>query len=349
MSLSVSYAQSISRMDQSGGSMSKVPVMDQGNLGICYSYSATQMFDAFRFSHGDDSSVLTSSIEAAIGASAKKIERYYNSFSKEEVMRGSIDGGEVCEVVNYLKNNGICSQTKMQLDSIPPDQRAQLFDELSELFYKTGSVPLEVETSQQLSNQINCIKPNDEAFPELKNMQKILDSLKKKNVMEFLNSVLAEKCNKENRIAVPQPTCVTKPSPGFGMLKKEEYADIISKRLEMNEPKQPISIGYCAGILRNGPGYRGIKSLEGSSFKVRDDSCGYHQSLIIGQKDSEYINPFGKKIKMKQYLVRNTWGKSKDSYHPGWESEEGNIWVNADDLLENIDSVSYLEDIKKAP
>lgn len=180
MSLSVSYGQSVSRMDQSGGSMSRVPVMDQGDLGICYSYSATQMVDAYRFSHGDNSEVLTSSIEAAIGASANKIEKYYNSFSTEEVMRGSIDGGDVCEVVNYLKNNGICSQTKMQLESILPDQRAQLFDELSELFYKTGSVPLEVTSFGQLSSQINCIKPNSEAFPELKNMQKILEALKKK-------------------------------------------------------------------------------------------------------------------------------------------------------------------------
>lgn len=163
--------------------------------------------------------------------------------------------------------------------------------------------------------------------------------------MEFLNSVLAERCNKENRTAMLfQPICRTKPPPGFPMLKKEEYADIISKRLEMNEPKQPVSIGYCAGILRNGPGYRGFKSLEGLNFKVRDDSCGYHQSLIIGQRDLEYINHLGKTIKTKQYLVRNSWGKSKNSYHQGWESEEGNIWVNANDLLENIDSVSYLED-----
>ena len=78
-------------------------------------------------------------------------------------------------------------------------------------------------------------------------------------------------------------------------------------------------------------------------FKIRSEKCGYHESLIIGKRQISYINHLGITIKYDQYLIRNSWGNDTSSYSPAWETDKGNVWVNADDLLENIDSVTYLE------
>lgn len=41
------------RLDEPGGSMEHVPVLDQGELPLCSMAAAAQALDAWRFSHGD--------------------------------------------------------------------------------------------------------------------------------------------------------------------------------------------------------------------------------------------------------------------------------------------------------
>ena len=41
------------RLDDPGKSMEHMPILDQDAVGYCGSYSATQLADAWRFSHGD--------------------------------------------------------------------------------------------------------------------------------------------------------------------------------------------------------------------------------------------------------------------------------------------------------
>jgi hypothetical protein len=40
------------RLDAPGGPLEHLPVMDQGPLNICYAYTATELADAWRLSHG---------------------------------------------------------------------------------------------------------------------------------------------------------------------------------------------------------------------------------------------------------------------------------------------------------
>jgi hypothetical protein len=43
-----------------------------------------------------------------------------------------------------------------------------------------------------------------------------------------------------------------------------------------------------------------------------------------------------------QYLIRNTYGADFKYYSADWESDNGNIWIDADHLLANSYGLSYL-------
>ena len=91
------------RLDEAGGSMEHVPVTDQGDLGICYAHAASELVDAYRFSHeppkGDqEHDFLTNPLAAAL---------LYAELEKS----ASIEGGNACDTVDALKKYGLCRRT----------------------------------------------------------------------------------------------------------------------------------------------------------------------------------------------------------------------------------------------
>ncbi len=83
------------RLDQPGGPLEPIPVLDQDNVNLCYAFVASQLVDAYRFSHGDSNDQhLTSPLAAAVFASADDPEMT------------DIDYGLVTETIEAIRRYG---------------------------------------------------------------------------------------------------------------------------------------------------------------------------------------------------------------------------------------------------
>ncbi len=83
--------------------MEHVSALDQDGIGTCYAYTAAQMVDAYRFSHGDTNyKFRTSGIEAAIGSASTTL------------FPTDFEGGYEADAINYLRANGSCDQRFVQ-------------------------------------------------------------------------------------------------------------------------------------------------------------------------------------------------------------------------------------------
>jgi hypothetical protein len=60
----------------------------------------------------------------------------------------------------------------------------------------------------------------------------------------------------------------------------------------------------------------------------------YHASSIVGRRWSE-------ETKTCELLLRNSWGTGCSAYKPGYECDEGSIWVPEGDLLKSTYGVTY--------
>ena len=85
------------RLDAPGGTMEKMPVLDQDRLGDCYAVVATEMFDAYRIAHGEAPERLTSPIYAALMSS-----------QQAEGGDGQVEGGYAERALEYLFRSGGC-------------------------------------------------------------------------------------------------------------------------------------------------------------------------------------------------------------------------------------------------
>ncbi|HLD99433.1 MAG TPA: hypothetical protein VJB59_04200 [Bdellovibrionota bacterium] len=113
--------ESVVRLDAPGKPFSHIPVRNQSNLGTCYSQAAAQLVDAWRFRHagletpfGADQ---TSDFYAALLVAKDNREVCPDKISKILEMTTSerlIDGGPLCPTVNKIKQNGSCSQQKVE-------------------------------------------------------------------------------------------------------------------------------------------------------------------------------------------------------------------------------------------
>ena len=101
------------RLDLPGQSMEHVPPSYQGDLGLCYAYTAAQLVDAWRFSHDDhDYSHLTSALEVAVGLAQqeKKDSVLKMSARGEHDIQFSFEMDDPIRAVGYLLKNGSCDK-----------------------------------------------------------------------------------------------------------------------------------------------------------------------------------------------------------------------------------------------
>lgn len=349
------------RLDEDGGPMEQVPVLDQGEIGSCYAYVGAQMLDAWRFGNGIKPD----------GRHIRPEALAIDSALAEETERSNLDGGKT---INVLKAGlaGACVQwqadpKKLQgwlskagntawlnrhyQDSIRSDERylAQLenpgyCEELS----KGGVDPASqranclerLKNRRQASTVVRSKLLNDcrefavaggapsEAIQRLE--AQLEEILSKTDYPPLAPAGLAKDavaCDPKNRIEIPEPkpTPVSRSFPKYGATEIKKFLND-----HFQASSQPVGIDFCSHLLLREPGGRKYKFTDYSQ-----ENCGPHASLVVGRRKTF----FGRC----QYLIRNSWGKGCDRYNFDWDCDDGNIWVDEETLTSNTYRTTLLQ------
>ena len=319
------------RLDSRGGTMEHVPVVDQGDFGICYAAAASEMTDAYRLSHGKMHSQ-SSMFEGAVGSGIKQ---------GESVKSALDDGGDACDVADYYQKAGSCKEKVFSggsgsiredvaflaksydlqdgaddSDSCGSDSKAKKPKTLTE---KIQDMLAHQSCTEQEALSAQAAKTDAE-------MKKVLISISNR-VGRDMARELEQACLTQGRQKVSFSSCVQ--SRGHFPKTPQATQELIETYLSSNRA-QPFGISYCSNVLTAGAKYIGIKPDGDEKC-----DCDAHASVIIGKRTN-------RKTQKCQFLIQNSWGTDCDSYSNDWQCKEGKIWIDADALSRNSDDYSYL-------
>jgi hypothetical protein len=297
--------------------MEHVMPMDQHDLPACYAFTAAQMVDAYRFSHGDTHyGHQTSGLAAALGTAVHNRQT-------------SIAGGMICPVVDSIAEAGTCDQRSvLSMIGIYGNMKvlAQLYDR-----YRATGMPQTALRDWVVDQIISQLRAMGASGPMVPSRQSVALLLEQSSQTTFLNGLMSADCPNGHQYTPQIGQCKKLPDPWTYTHVMASIQSRLSQRAA-----QPIGIDYCAAVLKHGRGYL-AEAHYGSA-----DACYPHASLIIGrERDS---------AGRCRFLVRNVWGTDCKSnrhleYSSHWTCEEGkgNVWVDAEDLVKNTIRAFYLE------
>ncbi|MBI3558003.1 MAG: hypothetical protein HY074_17200 [Deltaproteobacteria bacterium] len=344
-----------------GGSMEKVPVPDQGDLGICYSVAATEVAKAFIDTYGDKDgdkshSFSISPLHSAYGSYARLTEeRKTKSLAKVETykkagkFRMPIEGGFSYDVLDYLLTQGACPKSVMDdLEIADPKNHQYLFQSLLdglEAYSKINKIAdtanLQAEDKEKLAAWTkNCLSKQGIEI-ETESFQNLINELFRGDTLAKIHDDI--RCPHEKREyfkdAEIKHDWLMARTPA-------EVKAMLHEHFNNKVKTQPLIIRYCSKILTAGPGFQGLdraaKAPE-EDDKNYKNGCGGHASILIGRR----YDPKSRKC---QFLVQNSWGATCDEpYSSKWTCERatGKVWVDADELANNIYGTTKLVANKK--
>lgn len=310
--------------------------MDQGSVGLCYAYSASQMADAWRFSHGETNYNHRTS-PWVLGMQSSP----YSLFTPA-------GGGSIDLAINAAREHGSCDKDSFasrlgQYAGMCPslgcneqviysrqiETIGSLYLEYRNYWKAHAKLPLVFVFSAMDINPAEKNGPKDfrdevatatltcalswghdaRALPSIDLIQRLLDE---GNPTKLISSVVASECKPPINRTVNLPATETI-TPD-----QQKLEEIVKEKFSQKNP-QPMGISYCSRVL-----------LHGKSTNP-NQPCEDHASLVIGKRTS----PEG----TCQVLIRNSWGSGCAPYSPDWECDQGNIWVETDVFSQNLQSV----------
>ncbi len=304
------------RLDAPGMPMENMPVYDQGKTDLCYAYTAAQVVDAWRFSHGDQNrNHLTSPLSAAI---------LYTRDYEDNPDFDDIDLGHPDYTARVILANGSCSppvhrhaeQEGTLRETL--DRIQSLHGNLQGLAERVQRSPL-LTAGNQMCTDVSSVVPRN--LPEL--ARNIASTMARMNSFEFIDRLYRGYCHNANVRPVQPPAQVKVDS--IRALEKSTAVQSLTDSVHLAlgaQPPQPAGISYCSEILKDSA-TRGV-DLDDPDGPV---TCkGTHASVVIGRRPG----PEGRC----QLLIRNTWGDSCN-VDSKWQCENGNIWIDQDALMKN--------------
>lgn len=313
------------RLDAPGKSMSKIPVMDQDSKWICYAYTASQMVDAWRFSHGDtDYDHLTSPIAAAV---------FYAS-QRRDYPAEDIDYGWQADAVSSIAKNGSCGY-KSIYSKFGQNGLREYFGELKNHFNEFAilayqkSVPASVKT--KFAQQVQCSIQKAGTGVPVPTIIEITNALSQPSYLKYLEKLFKPVCDNNSKQVKDIPAA--KKLWMQDIPERERFTKIQGQMNDQfNNPNpQPMSINYCENVLWD-------KKTVGidSSGQFNWSACkSHHISVVVGQRPTNDGRC--------EFLVRNSYGQSCYAY-PDWKCENGQVWVDSKTLINNMHGLSWLED-----
>lgn len=322
-------------LDKNQGSMANVTVRSQKDTSTCFAQVASQMMDAHLYKkEGVNANKSTDALIAALLTNGFVDEAGLKNFS--------------CDAIKTINNFGSCNRYAIKIDE---NKDLSNFIETIANFHieqKIFSTPVYMstykyyvhrKTLEERAKGLYCYLDKNSSMPldnlKINDLVKVLDNFSRDNYMkDFAKLICKNKTVKPKR----PPACISdRRIIHGGKEKSNSYKAKINSLLEA-KGAGPIAVGYCGDLLTNGKNYRGYKSNFFGLTSTDVFDCGLHESLVIGRK------MIGGKCYFK---IRNSWGKN-GSYHKDWSglkehSRDGNVWLDADALTENMGSMSYLK------
>ncbi|MGK5085099.1 hypothetical protein WDW37_17565 [Bdellovibrionota bacterium FG-1] len=310
------------RLDQNGGSMAQVKVRNQRGSKTCYAQSAAILLEAYMRSHPHQllQNFESSAIIAALG-SRKQVK------TPDDPLKG----GDVCQVLNYIRENGACDPIAHQSNGSPADD-LEFLDSLTQYHrdvqdFRTmvrgqteispqaldqKALPLVQVEAQNIRCAMNAQWTPANGVPSVK---VIREALSQEDLLAFLKAIMIRPNCAGHTFWMEHylPECHNKVPTSGGL------EGLLQAQWSQPNP-QPVAIAFCSAILTAGKSYHrtgsGLPSLE------ELPSCGPHSSIILGRRKSH-----GKC----QVLLQNHWGPNGcDFYHSDWKGhcEQGKNWID---------------------
>lgn len=325
------------RLDQPPEASSKVPVQDQDGVGLCAAYTSTQLIDAWRVKYDQPVDDLTSPLAFGVQFANK-------------TQSNRLANLPTITMLEYSKNLNSCSYNVVR-DEFNSKRSADFINELAENYDRAQKNPSQRGSAAQAV--LNCVL-NGGNYPHI-NIEKINRYFDEKHWVGFTNKIMEDLCGNNQKSLASLPDVVKKQAKNYKnhAAAMNDFRPYINERLNQKNPL-PIGINYCKKVLKdrdaNGITDSGILSNQ----NCPDDA---HASVIVGRRLLKYKD--GNKINtICQYLVRNSYGSSCNSYDkyeadgipskPGGEKpkicENGQIWVDENALLKNTAEIFHLKD-----
>lgn len=336
--------------------MENVPILDQGDMGICYAYAASEAVDAWRFSGYPEQGTgfHTSPHAAAIGSksSQSRYDRASSIFNFTVNPHASVlDAAFTENAVRALKKDGICSYDAFganfqnSMYQRDPQTFWLQFQDLYDFFHKQylsalmkrdqGAQDRILRAAGSRLTSLACsgnFGPGQRDFEDLNEAVQIIAA---DTVLEAFKRLSARICAGHTQ-ALPadfpsRPVAfsidqITHPVEARAIQTRGMiYSKVINAMFDFKK-RQPLMITFCAEVLTD-PGHTGLSDKDGSIGK-----CGSHATLIIG-RGTMTDGRCG-------FLIRNSWGKDWDD--DPTTNANGDIWVAEDDLYRNLMGVSVI-------
>lgn len=268
---------------QKDSPFNKIPVFDQDGLGICYSYTASQLIDYQLMKKGNKDRIVHPLWGALKFADSAKQESI-SSGTTYYAIKAIQDAGN-CHLKSF--DEAISTWTKKTNAS-----ESEIMGLVEKLAPKLGLLNTKVHqdvVDEMIATAIEEHSPYcstniswNQLMPELRSLS-LLSSRK------LLSNLVLPVCNKPSRISITNPR--------FNLpAQDEQWVPAIDSKLD--ELNAPIAVSYCARGLYD-ESYDGVNRKTATTPLGVKPDCSNHESIIAGKKQ---IN--GKC----HFLLRNSWG-----------------------------------------
>jgi len=294
------------RLDTRGGSMQSIPVMNQQNSATCYAYTASQMYDSYRFGRLNDrrTNVLSSPLALAI----------------EYTINGAEDmdwnGGYPDPTLEFAFERGTCSHQAFNsnLNGNSIDEFMQeIEDDLNGLARGGPGNPW-LRGDHDHDMRMRTI-----AYYRAQQRQRLLRA-----AQERINS----RCR--SRITMRQNPAIER-VPLNGLRDSTSFSQLMMRQMP-NARSAAIGTVYCEDFLKTTR--QSVLNEEGTFDRTQ---CNiYHASVLVGWRGSAGAE---------EVLLRNSKGLDCTQYNTNWRlrCQNGQLWVPINDFLKNAEYVFYIK------
>jgi hypothetical protein len=324
------------------GTMSKMPVQDQNTSNLCWSYSGTQLIDAWRSKYDPPAPPWSSPLAFGMG---------FLNFHGVTDEKANQSAYKFLKTAPKLKS---CSYEVVN-DSLIGKKRPDLFDSLRTLHQLARSGRA---TEAELDNQLKSCLVGMGQNKSL-NWAQVSHFAQESQWQKFGDSILKEVCATHSRdlSKLPSPEKVS-------AYDKSEFADgiqgMFAIRDSINEmisspSSLPVGIRFCPAVLfRTSPGTLDENGdlNAGACKNQAGRQLNMHAAVIVGKRPVMFTNSAGQTFPICQYLVRDSGGADCDAYkeptifNPSDRCVNGQIWVDEKTLMTNTNEAFFLPDRK---
>ena len=309
-------------------------VRDQGARGWCFAFSMSDLYTHHYRKENPDLS------EEAFSPIAFSIDYYFNDWlaswasrviGREKGTDGNslnhYDGGlPFLAASRNITGDGLCLESAVRA----PSNLAEHIENIEKIVRMReeafGDREISADESQTLTNRIKTCSGISNSltamFPQMswENLSQVLLDTESETFMRDLSNFSCQGNRRRLRGMTNFRFNTVETSARSGVA-------AINRVLESGDP---IDFNYDANILSTG--------TDVSKEELESRPPGSHSSLIIGRR-------FNQGTGTCQYLVRNSWGVKRGSYHRSIQTDghDGFYWLSEEDVHKTFQAVNWIE------